>query len=44
MDSKIIKIVIVGLTTVLALCAFSKNDFLKDITQCQNEIKAKLIK
>ncbi|MBB4804033.1 hypothetical protein HNP37_004113 [Flavobacterium nitrogenifigens] len=35
MDSKIIKIVIVGLTTVLALCTISKNDFLKVIAQNQ---------
>jgi len=36
MDSKIIKILIVGLTTVLALSVFTKNDFLKDVVKNQN--------
>lgn len=40
MDSKIIKILIVGLTTVLALTTFSENDFFKYAKESNSRVKS----
>ncbi|WJS93732.1 hypothetical protein NYQ10_16705 [Flavobacterium johnsoniae] len=42
MDSKIIKILIVGLTAVLSWSTFSKNDFFKAISQSKNSLKTEI--